>query len=247
MESWRLLDLEYSDPYLNMAVEEAILIAADKRLSSNTIRFWRNPRSVILGRFQDVFCEVKLKICDKYGIEVVRRFTGGGAVYHDYGNLNWTIVVDKKHPLVPKIPTEIYEVVSKAVIEGIRFLGINANFKSPNAIQVRGRKISGLASYIKKNAILCHGTLLVNSNLSVLSEVLSRPRAEVTTLHHELNKYIPMSLMKGLILLGFSKLYGIVPKLEKLNNYEERIAQILYYKKYVTKEWNSGANLNMYL
>lgn len=257
MKNWRLLNLEYSDSYLNMAVEEAILLAAEKGLTSNTIRLWINPRSVIIGRFQNVFHEVNLKVCNKYGITIVRRFTGGGAVYHDYGNLNWTIVLNKNHPLAPKIPAEIYKVASNAIIEGIKSLGVRVIFESPNIIQIGGKKISGLAAYVKKNTILCHGTLLVNTDLSILPEALSvdyklggqtlsrswrtSAHTEVTTLQHELNKRIPISFVKELILLGFDKLYGIVPKLGKLNNFEERTTQILYYEKYVKKEWNFGS------
>ncbi|MHA1711881.1 MAG: lipoate--protein ligase family protein [Candidatus Freyarchaeota archaeon] len=206
-----------------------------------------------------VFREVNLEVCTEYGLTIVRRFTGRGTVYHDLGNLNWTVVVDRNHMLVPRVPAEIYRVVSNAIIEGIKLLGMNAEFKPPNVIQIREKKISGLAAYVKKNAILCHGTLLVDADLDILSKVLkvdhkfcgqtlsrlrsSSSHVEVTTLRHELNSRLPISLVKESILLGFDKLYNITPKLGKLNDYEEEMAQTLYHEKYARKEWNFRGKL----
>jgi lipoate-protein ligase A len=244
MEDWRILDLEYPDPYLNMAIEESILLVANEGLAPNTIRLWRNPRSVVIGRFQNVADEVDLKVCAKHGIKVVRRFTGGGTVYHDYGNLNWTVIVKKDSSLYPKMLLEIYKAMSNAVIEGLKSLKVHTRFKPPNIIEIGSKKISGLAAYVKRNAALCHGTLLVHADLNVLSKVLLRPRATVTTLQNELRERISISLAKEAIFCGFNELYGIEANPEKLNKYEKRIAETLYQEKYKRDEWNFKGNLS---
>src|SRR5256885_2711764 len=102
METWRLVDLEYrDDPFMNMSVEEAIPRAVGEGKAPNTVRFWHNSNTIVLGCFQSALLEVNFDACKETGTTVVRRFTGGGAVYHDAGNLNYAISLRKGHPLVP--------------------------------------------------------------------------------------------------------------------------------------------------
>ena len=86
--SWRLLDLEYADAPSNLALEEAIAGQVGEGKSPSTLRLWRNRNAAIIGENQSAYAEVRLGACKELGAEVVRRFTGGGAVYHDLGNLN---------------------------------------------------------------------------------------------------------------------------------------------------------------
>ncbi|MEM2272708.1 MAG: biotin/lipoate A/B protein ligase family protein [Candidatus Bathyarchaeia archaeon] len=221
-----------------MAVEEAILLAVDKGLSPSTIRFWRNDRSVIIGRSQDIFKEVNIDSCTKYDIRIVRRFTGGGAVYNDYGNLNWSIIIDKSSTLYPKGIFELYEKACRAVVEGLMHLGVKAEFRPPNSIWVEGKKISGLAAYIKKNSVLCHGTLLINADLLILSEVLSNILHPVTNIEKYLRVDNPLSHVKKSILYGFRRLYKIDFYHDKLTSYEKETARQLYTNKFTKDIWN---------
>src|SRR2546428_13913585 len=101
-ETWRLIDVEYpDDPFMNMSVEEAIPRAVGEGKAPSTVRFWHNSNTIVLGCFQSSNLEVNFDACKETGTEVVRRFTGGGAVYHDAGNLNYAISLKKGHPLVP--------------------------------------------------------------------------------------------------------------------------------------------------
>ncbi|MHA1710939.1 MAG: lipoate--protein ligase family protein, partial [Candidatus Freyarchaeota archaeon] len=98
MGAWRLLELEVNDAFMNMAVDEAILVARISGRAPNTLRFYRwNPSTVSIGRFQDVFSVVNVESCRQHGVDIVRRITGGGAVYHDHdGEITYSVVVDKK-------------------------------------------------------------------------------------------------------------------------------------------------------
>jgi len=236
MEMWRLLDIEYRDPYKNMAVDEALLIAVERNIAPNTVRFWRNPNTVVIGRSQSLEAEVNLEACEKHGTFIVRRFTGGGAVYQDRGNLNWTIVSRRDHPLAKvKGILGVFEIFSHPVLEGIRALGIGAKFKPPNSIFVDDKKISGMAAYVKRESILSHGTLLINTDLNMLTAVLKPVKTKVTTLQQELNRRIPMARIKRAIITGFYSVYDLKVKQGKLSREEARIIKRLYEDKYATK------------
>lgn len=240
MEKWRLLRLTSSDPYLNMAIEEAVLIAVNEGKSPSTVRFWRNARSVVLGRSQNIAEEVNIRECEKHGVRVVRRFTGGGAVYQDFNNLNWTFVISRHSKLFPENFSQLYRLTCMAVIEGLKDLCVNAEFKQPNSIWIKNKKVSGLAAYIKRNAALCHGTLLVNTDINILSKVLSSPRYQVTNIRNELkdNVSISMFTIERAILRGFQNLYKIQVKPKGLSEYESSISRSLYEEKYRENFWN---------
>src|SRR5881628_1017661 len=102
LETWRLVDLEYRDnPFMNLAVEEAIPRMVGEGKAPSTVRFWHNSNTIVLGCFQSAELEVNFEECKETGTKVVRRFTGGGAVYHDGGNLNYAISLRRGHRIVP--------------------------------------------------------------------------------------------------------------------------------------------------
>jgi len=254
MEEWRLLDVEYDTPHMNLAVEESIPRMVGKGVAPNTVRFWRNPNTVVIGRFQCKNLEVNFKACQKYGTTVVRRFTGGGAVYHDYGNLNYAFTVNKNHPLIPNDIIEGYRVFSMGVVKGLKILGLNADFRPPNTIQINDKKISGMAGSLNWDVAFHHGTLLVSSNLSILSEVLNLPeekltaklrsvrsvRDTVTTLRYMLGRDVTIHEVKEALIKGFENTYEIRLVKGKLTKDEEELAQELYREKYTKDEWNFG-------
>ncbi len=133
VETWRLLDTEYrDDPFMNMSVEEAIPRAVGDGTAPNTVRFWHNSNTIVLGCFQSADLEVNYDACRETGTQVVRRFTGGGAVYHDAGNLNYAISLKKGHPLVPDNDLQlIFQRLSEGTVEGLRSLGVRAEFQPP--------------------------------------------------------------------------------------------------------------------
>ncbi|MFQ5712123.1 MAG: biotin/lipoate A/B protein ligase family protein [Candidatus Geothermarchaeales archaeon] len=255
METWRLLDLESSDPHWNVAVEEALLQAVEGGITPSTFRLWRNPNSVVIGRFQSVGLEVDVKACTEFDTAIVRRITGGGTVYHDWGNLNWTIVAGRGQPMVSGDFLKVFGGFGGAVVEGLKTMGVKAKFNPPNGIQFNGKKISGMAAYVKRGAVLCHGTLLVNTDLNVLSRVLralekpsnpiltrealvrSRP-SEVTSLQRELGQRVSLQVVKEAMIRGVEKVCKVKLRGGGLTAEECEFIESLYEEKYGRVEWN---------
>lgn len=249
-ETWRLLDVEYPNPYMNLALEEAIPFIVAKGASPNTIRFWRNPNAAVIGNFQSADTEVNLDSCNKHQVAVVRRFTGGGAVYHDFGNLNCAISVRRFHPLIRTDLGETFARLSQGVIEGLRLLGAPARFESPNSIQVNGRKIAGGAGAVKSGFVFHHCSILVSSDLKTLLEVLNsdeksveRPRVrsvrkEVSTLSIELGRELTIAEVKDSLRRGFEKDFMIRLADGEMTEEEGALAEKLHNEKYSTETWN---------
>ncbi|WXG45107.1 MAG: lipoate--protein ligase family protein [Promethearchaeati archaeon SRVP18_Atabeyarchaeia-1] len=223
---WRLLETECDDPVLNLGIEEAIVEKVSTGEAPNTVRFWRNTGTVaVIGRFQIPELEVNKEACRKYSLTVVRRFTGGGTVYNDGGNLNYSIAVRRDNPIIPGIIAQITPTLCRGVVEGLRTLGLNAEFEQEGAyIHINGKKISGTAGIVKRTLVFVHGTLLISSDLSRLREVLDVPpytslsqqrrfvksnRREVTSIEAELGRSVTFEEVKDAIKVGFAKNLGI--------------------------------------
>jgi lipoate-protein ligase A len=254
MIAWRLIDSNFINPYFNMALEEAIAKAVGEELALNTIRFWRNDKSVILGRFQSLELEVDLNACIKHNVAVVRRFTGGGAVYHDLGNLNYSIALNKKSATLKEAKNiqAFFMKSALSVIEGLKILGLTSTFKKPNIVLVEGRKVSGAAGAIRWNTIFHHGCILVSSNLLILREVLncfkesyacskkwvSSRKIEVANINEFMNKEVNLNEVKNALKKGFEKVYRVKLIEDSLSLKELKIAEALYKNKYCRHEWN---------
>src|SRR5207248_7993185 len=252
METWRLVDLEYrDDPFMNMSVEEAIPRAVGESKAPKSVRFWHNSNTIVLGCFQSAPLEVNFDACKETGTTVVRRFTGGGAVYHDAGNLNYAISLRKGHPLVPDMDLQlVFQRLSEGAVEGLRGLGVNAEFQPINDIQVEGKKVSGAAGSIRWNSVFHHGCILVGSDLSILGKVLNVPRViledrhvasvqkRVTTVRDELGRDISTREVRDAIVGGIESCYGVRVESGVLMMEEVGLAEELYQTKYSRLEWN---------
>jgi lipoate-protein ligase A len=177
-QPWRLLTESRTEPRNNLARDEAI--GRDPGLIP-TIRLWRNDRCVVLGRFQVASAEVNQLVTDELGIPIYRRFTGGGAVYHDLGNLNITIVIPLRHPLFSLFPSrthlpDLYAIVLEPLAAAVKRLGVEAKVTA-REILVKDQKVSGVAAWLGLQKVLVHATLLIDSDLGVLDRVLNGPGA----------------------------------------------------------------------
>jgi len=256
MNNWRLLKLETHNAYTNMAIDESILTAKTKNLVPNTIRFYRwNPSAVSIGKFQNVENEVHLGNCRKYGVDVVRRITGGGAVYHDAeGEITYSVVANKKDLKTENI-NDVYIKFYDGIAEALKILGTKADFNEGNAktcpnLTLKGKKVSGSAQSHKKGIVLQHGTLLIDVNLQKMFTILRVPWAttcmqvvniaenKITSIQKETERNITIDEVEQALIQGFQKALNIKLTEGKLTTYERELAEKLYKQKYTTNEWN---------
>lgn len=256
MNAWRLLKLETNNAFMNMAVDEAILQARIFGKVQNTLRFFRwQPSAVSIGHFQEVQKEVLVENCKKHGIDIVRRISGGGAVYHDYfGEITYSVTVATEDLRTGDV-FAAYNLICNGLIETIKILGINADFNPgdpkncPN-VSVNGRKISGSAQSHKNRVLLQHGTLLVDVDLKRMFTFLNVPWAKtcmevvniaekkITSIKQELSSSVSIKEASEALVKGFEKALGISLKKGELTDYEQSLVEKLCKEKYSTDDWN---------
>lgn len=257
MTAWRLSKLETNDAFANMAIDEAIVTARIEGLVPNTLRFYRwNPSTVSIGRFQKVFNEVHVENCRSHGVDIVRRITGGGTVYHDFeGEITYSVVV-KEEDLGTQDVVVAYNTISNGLIEAAKILGVNANFNPgdprncPN-IAIDGKKISGSAQFHKGGVLLQHGTLLLDIDLTkmftflkvpwakTITDVICVAKERITSIKHELASNISVEEAYQALIKGFQKAFDIeINEEETLTTYEQKLAEKLRKEKYTTEKWN---------
>ena len=154
-----------TDPRWNLALEEYVFSRMDRTRAY--FMLWQNHNTVVIGKNQNAISEINQQYVREQGIQVVRRLSGGGAVYHDLGNLNYTFITDSGQSEQLSFST-----FCQPVIEALRSLGVEAQLNGRNDMTIQGRKFSGNSQYIKDGRRLHHGTLLFRSNLDVLAGAL---------------------------------------------------------------------------
>ena len=152
-----------TDPYFNLAAEEYFF----KEFKEDIFMLWQSEPAVIVGKHQNTLAEINYEYIRNNDIKVARRLSGGGTVYHDPGNINFTFIVNGKEGKLVNFNRFI-----EPVIDFLNNLSVNAEFKAKNSIVVNNRKISGNAEHIYRERILHHGTLLFNTQLDILNESL---------------------------------------------------------------------------
>lgn len=150
-------------PALNLACEEYYL----KECNDDVFMLWQNDPVVVIGKNQNIYDEVDLDYACSHGISVIRRITGGGAVYHDHGNLNYTFITSRQ-----KAPMLDFAYFTEPILKALKSLGLNARLSGRNDLLLGDRKFSGNAQHADLTRVLHHGTLLFSSDLGVLSSVL---------------------------------------------------------------------------
>lgn len=159
----KFLVLETTDPYRNLAMEEYLFLHSD----DDVFLLWQNEPTVVIGKNQNAYAELAMDYIKENGVHVARRITGGGAVYHDLGNVNYSFISTTKG----KDGLD-FAYFTAPMIQALESLGVHAELSGRNDLQVEGKKFSGNAQHASGTRVLHHGTLLFDSDLDALSAAL---------------------------------------------------------------------------
>lgn len=159
------LDLTTTDPSYNLAMEQYVFDCLPR--DRMYFMLWQNDNSIIVGKYQNTLSEINLEAVERRGIRVVRRLSGGGAVYHDMGNLNFTFITDAASGTALDM-----KLFCQPVVRTLAALGVHAEVNGRNDITIDGKKFSGNSQYLRQGRVMHHGTIMFNSDLSVVSEAL---------------------------------------------------------------------------
>ena len=252
-EKWRLLLTGDMDAASNMALDEAVLrLNKDRNNDTNagTVRFYSwKPKAISIGYFQGIQEEADIDKCNAKGVDVVRRITGGGAVYHD-DELTYSIIVNEKHPQISDNILDSYGLICNGIVCGLEKLGIDSEFKPINDIITNGRKISGNAQTRRLGNVLQHGTILRTVDVRTMFELLLVPdekirdkmisavEERVTSIDKELGGKVSHDRVQEAMIEGFSEALGIDLELQTITPEEKELMEEIRREKYGTKEWN---------
>jgi len=255
MDTWRLLPLETNNAFMNMAIDEAILNSRINEKVSNTLRFYRwKPSAVSVGKNQNPENEVYLDSCKKLGVDVVRRISGGGTVYHDFeGEVTYSVVA-KTSDLGTADLTTIYYKIYDAITDALRLLGVPADFSNGDAkncpnLTVNGKKISGSSQTVTRGVVLQHGTILRSVDLSKMFKLLKLKnttctqatdiaKRKITSIQNELGHQVMPETVANALAQGFRAILKIQQEEGELTPTELENANKLFKEKYTTNQWN---------
>jgi len=234
-----------TDPYFNLAVEEYLL----KNSKEPVFRLWRNAPSVIVGRYQNALAEINRDFIEKNQIPVVRRLSGGGAVFHDLGNINYTFIDTRREG---EDTSAMFRRFSAPVISALRAMGVPAVLEGRNDLLIEGRKFSGNAIAVHGDRVLQHGTLLFKSSIGNLAAALNtRPEkftgkavksnvARVTNI----SEHLPQDRKDMTVEDMMEWLFGFIAAGENQKSEYSRkeldAIGALKESRYATMEWNYG-------
>lgn len=236
-----------TDPRFNLAVEE-FLFDRIADINDTIFMLWQNEPTIVVGRFQNTLEEINTDFVTKNSINVVRRMSGGGTVYHDWGNLNYTFIVNRESE-----KDFDFRTYCRPIVQILREKKVNADFSSRNDLTIDGKKFSGNAQYMKGGRLLHHGTLLFDSDLSVLTKALNvspdkyvskglkSVRSRVTNIKPYLAENMDIDEFKRHIIEAIEfreKGLGNV----KLDNSDMAEIRKLTEEKYSSWEWNYGSS-----
>lgn len=235
-----------TDPYFNIATDEYIF----KHLQEDCFMLWQNDNAIIVGKHQNALAEINLDYVREKDIKVVRRLSGGGAVYHDMGNVNFSFTrTGEEGDLVD------FRRYTKPILEVLQSLGVEALFEGRNDLSIAGKKFSGNAEHVFKNKVLHHGTLLFSSEMRDISGALKinplkyKDRAvksvpkRVTNISDHLQEAISLDQFIERIMAHIIAIYPEARPYE-FSAADLAAIQKIRDEKYATWEWNFGYSPN---
>ncbi len=240
--------VDSTDPMQNLALEN-YLFDNLKSTDAGYFLLWHNAASIIVGRHQNTLQEINTELVKRYDLPVVRRMTGGGAVYHDLGNLNFSFVRPLKHNEENRID---FIKFLQPILSTLNSLGVRAEFSSRNDLVCGEKKFSGSAQLRRSDKdvrrVLHHGTLLVSLDLSMLGAVLtgapdkylSKGIESIVSRVTNLQDFLPQGV--GMNELKHELMQNCAQEVITLDAEILHAASTLASKKYATEAWNYGAS-----
>jgi lipoate---protein ligase len=242
---WRVVPLAEQDAFMNMAIDESVSESiAGGQVA--TIRFYRwKPSAVSIGCFQSMRDEVDVEKCKSLGVDVIRRRTGGGAVYHDNkGEITYSVIVPEK--LLNLGITESYHVICGWIVDSLAGLGIKSEFKPINDIIAGGKKISGNAQTRRNGVVLQHGTILYDVDVDTMFSLLKVPDEKIrdkmiAAVKERVTRVLDFTDVSQeqvyeALVKGFTE--GKEWEFGSLTYEEKKRAEELVEKRYKTEGWN---------
>lgn len=255
---FRLLQTGFQTAARNMAIDEAVLAHVAEGKSPPTLRFYGwSPPAISIGYFQSLEEEVDLEACKKYGVDFVRRITGGGAVLHEH-EITYSVHIPESAAAALGLPLGILESYGKicdGILKGLALFGLSAKFVPLNDIVLEHegalRKISGNAQTRKQGVILQHGTILLQVDVDKMFSLLKVPneklkgkliedvKQRVTGLSQALGREVKFEESLEVLKKGFAETFpGIEFQMGELSESEKALAEKLAKEKYATDMWN---------
>ncbi|MFP5110865.1 lipoate--protein ligase [Bacillaceae bacterium C204] len=233
-----------TDPQINLAIEEYALKNLD--INETYLLFYINEPSIIIGKNQNTIEEINTEYVESNGIKVVRRLSGGGAVYHDLGNLNFSFITKDDGESFHN-----FRKFTEPVVEALNKLGVKAELSGRNDLEVGGRKISGNAQFSTKGRMFSHGTLMLNSEIDnvvsalkvkkdkIESKGIKSVRSRVANISEFLTDKLEIGEFRSLLLKNIFEGQEEIPEYVLTDEDWEKIHQ-LSKERYQNWEWNYG-------
>lgn len=233
---------ENTDPYMNHAIEEYVL----KNFDEDCFMLWRNDPCILIGKHQNTLSEINIDYVNNHKLPVVRRVTGGGTIFNDLGNLNFTFISNNSDNRFAD-----FEKFTYPIIQALKKLSINAELSGRNDLTIDGKKFSGNAQYSYKNKILHHGSILFSADMSNLVQALKvkdikfqdkavkSVGSRVTNIKEHLKKDMSVIEFKNFIIESVMSDQKNA-KLYEFTEEEWNEIQKISDEKYATWQWNYG-------
>lgn len=233
-----------TDPYFNLALEQYVFDSLDR--SYSYFMLWQNDNTIVVGKHQNTAQEINAAYVKEHGIRVVRRLSGGGAVYHDLGNLNYTFITDHSG----KDSSFDFSAFCRPVVDALADIGVAAEISGRNDILIDGKKFSGNAQYMKEGRIMHHGTLMYDSDLDVVSKALHVPddkivskgirsvRSRVTNIRPYAPQGMTLSSFEESLADHMAKEFGMTPY--ELTEQDIAAVSRIREERYIQWDWNYG-------
>lgn len=232
-----------TNPYFNIAAEEYFL----KNFDEEWVMIWQSSPSIVVGKHQNTIAEVNQEFANSNNIPIIRRISGGGTVYHDEGNINYSIITksENREQLVDFVK------FTQPIVNFLQQYGIEATFEGKNNLKIGAKKFSGNSAHVYKNRVLHHGTLLFNTNLdnleksitpanySIKDKAVKSIRAVVTNLADELPSNFALYNFKKNLTSFFSNYFNVDSVYQLTENDKQEINKLIE-TKYKLWDWNYG-------